>query len=153
MQQFAGYVAGPSPERLIGRLLFLEQEGLLLLLVADKAAARQQWRRQHGLPANRRAAGELQLISLRDTAVESDAKFGVMLAAVEGAQPEQPGGGGGSGIADRYHMFMAQLPQLPAYRSLLPEGAAESWRLAALLPHKLAAAGATRMRRRQQHGR
>ena len=129
------YIVNSAPPRLIGRLLFLQQEGALPLLVADKAAARQQWRRQHGLPANRRAEGEPQLISLGDIAVKSDTKFGVLLAVVEAAQSQQHGRGS---IAERYHTFMAQLPQLLAYRRLLAEGAAESKRLAALLPPELA---------------
>lgn len=104
-------------------------------------------------PASRQAEGELQFISLRDTAVASDANFCALLAALEAAQAEQPGGGSGSSIAGRYGAYMAQLPQLPACQSMLPErAAAESWRLAALLLPKLAAAGAT-MRRRQRHGR
>ena len=139
VQSCSNYIVNSAPPRLIGRLLFLQQEGVLPLLVADKAAAQREWRRQHGLPANRRAAGQPQLVSLCDTATLSDAKFCALLAAVEAAQPEQPGhgGGSGSGTAKRYHSFMAQLPQLPAYQSMLAEGAAESRRLAALLPPEL----------------
>ena len=111
--------------------------------MADKTAAQREWRRQHGLPANKRAAGEPQLISLRDKAILSDAKFCALLAAVQPEQSEQPGGGGGSGsIAERYGAFMAQLPQLPAYQSLLVTGVAESRRLTTLLPPELAGAAA-----------
>ena len=137
VQRYGSYIVNSAPPRLIGRLLFLQREGVLPLLLADKRAARQQWRQPRGLPANRRADGEPQLISLRDTAALSDAKFGVLLAAVEAAQPEQPGGcssGCSSSTAERYGAFMAQLPQLPAYQQLLAAGVAESRRLAALLP-------------------
>ena len=133
------YIVSSAPPRLIGRLLFVQQEGVLPLLVADKAAVQREWRRQHGLPANRRAAGEPPLISLCDTATLSDAKFYALLAAVETAQVGS-GSGGESGsmtVEQRYHAFMAQLPQLPAYQWLLAEGAAESERLAALLPPEL----------------
>ncbi|PRW05902.1 16S rRNA methyltransferase G [Chlorella sorokiniana] len=143
VQQHGSYVVGPAPKRLIGRLLFLQQEGLLLLLVADKAAAQRQWRKQHSLPAGRRAEGEPQLISLRDTAILSDTKFGAMLESVAAGQSEQPAGSGGS-TAERYHTFMAQLLQLPAYQRLLAEGAAEAQRLAALLPPELLAEAAER---------
>ena len=147
MQQFATYVAGPSPARLIGRLLFMQQEGAPALLVADKAAARQQWRRQHDLPANGRAEGEPQLISLCDVARESDAAFCALLAHVTRQQRQAELQGCGSesskdssaAVEQRYHAFiiMAQLPQLPAYQRLLAEGAAESKQLAALLPLEL----------------
>ncbi len=139
VQQFGVYVAAGAPQRLIGRLLFLQQEGWLPLLVADKLAARQQWRQQRGLNAGQPTDQPL-FISLRETAVLSDAKFCAMLAAVEAAQPEQPVGGSSS-TAGRYRAFMAQLPQLPAYQQLLAAGEAESRRLAALLPPELVGAG------------
>ena len=139
VQQCATYVANYAPQRLIGRLLFLQQEGLLPLLVADKRAAQQQWRQQRRLRAGQGATDEPQFIGLRDTAVLSAAKFCAMLSTIEAAQPGQPVGGSRSrsSIAERYRAFMAHLPQLPAYRQLLAAGEAESRRLAALLPPEL----------------
>ena len=154
VQSCSSYIVNYALHRLIGRLLFLQQEGVLPLLVADKRAAQQQWRQQHGLSANRRAAGEPQFISLRDTAVESDTKFCSMLEeARAAAQLEQQGSGGESGsmtVEQRYHAFMAQLSQLPAYQQLLAEGAAESERLAALVPPELWPAARKIGRRKQQ---
>ena len=142
VQQFAKYVASSASDRLIGRLLFLQQAGLQPLLVADKRAARQQWREQRRLRAGQ-PTDEPQFISLRDTAILSDAKICSMLALAEATQLEQPAGRGSSSTAERYRAFMAQLPQLPAYQRLLAAGEASSRRLAALLPPELAGAAAT----------
>ena len=43
-EQFGSYVANSAAEKLAGRLLYLEQRGLLHLLVADKQAAKAAWR-------------------------------------------------------------------------------------------------------------
>ena len=129
-----------SPERLIGRLLFLQQAGALPLLVADKQAARRQWREERGLPAAQAAAGEPQFVSLRDVAILPDAQF-CGLPALGGSQQEQSSGqqaSSGSSASERLAAVMAQLEQLPAYRQLLAEGAAESERLEAALPPELA---------------
>ena len=66
VQHFSGYVANSAPPRLMGRLLFLQQERVVPLLVADKQAAQKQWWQQRGLPAGQ-AAEEPQLFSLRDS--------------------------------------------------------------------------------------
>ena len=57
VSQCGGYAAIYSTSRLIGRLLFLQQEGTLHLLVADNAAARQHWLQQRlaWRPASSRA--------------------------------------------------------------------------------------------------
>ena len=155
VQQFAAYVAMAGPSRLMGRLLFLQQEGVLPLVVAERRAAQQQWRQQRSLPASSGAQGVPQLFSLRDIAILSDAKFCALLEQAEAAQPEQPvsgsgsGSNGGGGVVGRYEAFVAQLPQLPAYQQLLAAGAAESRRLAELLPPELAAGN----KGQQQHGR
>ena len=144
VQQCASYVVATGPKRLIGRLLFLQQAGALPLLVADKQAARRQWREERGLPVGQTAAGEPQLVSLSDVCTLSDAEF-CALPALGVSQQERRGGqlasssssGGSSSANDRYEAFMAQLP---AYQQLLAEGADESKRLAAALPPGLAAA-------------
>ena len=155
VQCWGSYVVNSAPPRLIGRLLFLQQEGVLPLLVADKAAARRQWRQQRSLPANRRAEGEPQLMSLSDTAVTSDTKFCSLLEEAQATmQLEQQGSGGcgrtGGSVSERFEAFMAQLPQLPAFQRLLAEGAAESRRLAALLPPELRPAARKSGRRERQ---
>ena len=43
-EQFGSYVANSAAEKLAGCLLYLEQRGLLHLLVADKQAAKAAWR-------------------------------------------------------------------------------------------------------------
>jgi hypothetical protein len=48
IEQFASYVVGPAHERLVGRLLWLEQLGLVHLVVNKKQAAQQEWRQQQG---------------------------------------------------------------------------------------------------------
>ena len=148
VQQFSGYVANYAPPRLMGRLLFLQQEGVLPLLVANKAAAKRQWRQERSLRAGQEAEQPL-LLSLNDAVNLKDADFHALPAFVQSeAQPEQPGsshtssGTSVSTVAERYKSFMAQLPQLPAYQQLLAEGLAESRQLAAVLPRKLAAATA-----------
>ena len=153
LQQCSGYVATYAPKRLIGRLLFLQQEGALPLLVADKPAAQWQWREEHGLLAGAAAEGEPQFVSLRDAAVLNDAEF-CALPALGGSQQDGHGGrlaSSSGGASERYEAFMAQLPQLPAYQQLLAAGATESERLAAALPPGLVAAaaeGARKMKRR-----
>ena len=154
VQQCAGYLATIGTERLIGRLLFLQHEGALPLLVANKQAARRQWREERGLPARQAAAGKPQFVSLRDAAVLNDAKFGA-LPALSGSQQKQHGSGlasSSSSVSDRYEAFMAQLPQLPAYQQLLAAGAAESERLAAALPPELVAAAAEGAKNRKWRG-
>ena len=137
-QHFSGYVANYAPPRLMGRLLFLQQEGVLPLLVADKRAAQQQLRQQRRLPAGL-AAEEPPFLSLYDAVRLKDADFWARPAFARlAAQPEQPGSSV-STVAERYHALMARLPQMPAYQQLLAAGGGESRRLAALLPPKLAA--------------
>ncbi len=154
VQQFHGYVVNYTPQRLIGRLLFVQQEGLLPLLVADKQAALQQVRRQRRLRAGQPADQPL-FISLSDVGKLPNANFFSVLAAAGAAQPEQPAGrgsssSGSSSVAERYRAFMEQLPQLPAYQRLLAAGEAESRRLAALLPPELAATERKGIRGKQQ---
>ena len=151
VQQCAGYVATYAPRQLIGRLLFLQQEGVLPLLVANKRAAQRQWRQERGLPAGPAAHGEPQFVSMGDAAVLNDAKFGA-LPALGGSQQEWRSGklaSSSSSASERYEAFKAQLPQLPAYQQLLAAGAAESKRLAAALPPDLVAAAAEGRRKRR----
>ena len=101
-QGLAGYVASYGPERLAGRLLFLEQAGLLPLLVASK----EQWRTERGLPPGKRSPGEPPLISVGDV-TRPDGKF----CAVAGVS------------AAEHAAFTANLPSHPPYQQLLAEAA------------------------------
>ena len=73
VERFATYVTKTALERLAGRLLLLEQQGLLPRLVPDKQAAMRQWRRERQLPGTKPAAGKPPLIGLRDVASLPDA--------------------------------------------------------------------------------
>jgi hypothetical protein len=72
------------------RLLYLEQADLLPWLVTEKGPARQEWRRQHGVPANRRAAGEPAFFSVGDVAAASNVKFAGLVAAAATQQRGKP---------------------------------------------------------------
>jgi hypothetical protein len=124
-ERFASYVCKSAAERLAGRLLFLEQAGLLPLLVADKRSALQEWRQQQGLPVNQKTADEPLFISVRDVSVLSD--------AVIEQQLEQLGVHSGSWVA-----FRGSLEQLPAWQQLMAAAEAEAARLRGLLPPALA---------------
>ena len=135
-QGLATYVAGPSCQRVAGRLLFLEQAGRLLLLVASK----EEWRRDRGLPPRKRSPGEPPLISVSDVAtLPDDARPGsrtVTCATAAGVSKEAVAA------------FMAGLPSHPPYQHLLAEAAALRERLlrdpevARLAAERAAAAGA-----------
>jgi hypothetical protein len=121
IERFASYVSRSTAEQLAGRLLFLEQAGLLPLLVADKRVARHEWRQQGGLPVNKKAAGEPLFLSVGDVAALSDAAFEQQL--------EQLGVDSG-----RWAAFRGSLEQLPAWQQLAAAAAAEATRLQRLLP-------------------
>jgi hypothetical protein len=121
IERFASYVGCYAAERLAGRLLLLEQAGLLPLLVADKRIALREWRQQWGLPVNKKAAGEPLFISVRDVAALSDAAFEQQL--------EQLGVDSG-----RWAAFRGSLERLPAWQQLTAAAAAETARLQRLLP-------------------
>ena len=67
-ERYAGYVAITDSAKLVGRLLYLGQRGLLHLLVADKKPAKEAWREECGLPGNKEATHEPPYISIRDVA-------------------------------------------------------------------------------------
>ena len=80
-------------------------------------------------------AVEPSWISLADVAGLTDAKF-CSLPALGSSNDS-----GCGSMSERYRAFMEQVEQLPAYQQLLADGAAESGRLAALLPPELVAKG------------
>ena len=122
-ERHAGYVVKYAAERLAGRLLYLEQRGLLHLLVADKQLARQAWLQERGLPANKPATGKPAFISARDLAVITDDAFVSPLDLPNGA----------ADVA----AFKAGLLDSPAWQQLWEEAEAKSARLTALLPPEL----------------
>ncbi|KAL4426231.1 hypothetical protein ABPG77_009846 [Micractinium sp. CCAP 211/92] len=133
----AGYATFSSAERLAGRLLFLQQHGLLHLLVAGKDKVVQQRRRQHGF----RAAGEQPLISLGDVSTLSDIRY-ASLPAVQAA-----------GGLPALQAFTAGLESNPAWVELQAAAAQEGAQLLAQLPPWLqlqwqARPGALQQRRR-----
>jgi hypothetical protein len=124
IEQYGSYVCFYAAERMAGRLLFLEQAGLLPQLVADKRVARQEWRQQGGLPFRKKTVGEPLFISVGNVAALSDAAFGQRL--------QQLGVDSNSWAA-----FRVSLEQLPAWHQLTAAAAAEAARLQRLLPLEL----------------
>jgi hypothetical protein len=55
---YGSYVVHAALDKMAGRLLYLEQLGLLPLLVGNKPAAKREWRLQQGLSGSKKAAGE-----------------------------------------------------------------------------------------------
>ena len=131
IDSWASYVAGMSAQKLTARLLFLEQLGLLPRLVPTKGPARREWRRQRGLPANSRAAGEPAFISVRDLSVATPADFAGVVAAAATQQPCEPVSS--SSIA----AFQAGLPQLAAWQQLWAQAEEMSQELRGQLPQQL----------------
>jgi hypothetical protein len=124
IERFASYVSGFAAERLAGRLLLLEQAGLLPLLVGDKRNALQDWRLEKRLPVNKKTAGEPLFISVANVAALSDAAFKQQL--------QQLGVDNSSWAA-----FRACLEQLSAWQHLTAAAEAEAARLQRLLPLEL----------------
>ncbi|KAL4436524.1 hypothetical protein ABPG75_003663 [Micractinium tetrahymenae] len=123
-ERHAGYLAGTSAEKLAGRLLFLQHHGLLHLLVEKKGPARRQWRRQRGLPADRRAPGEPPLISLHDVS-RPDARFASLPVVDE------------AGGLPALRAFQRGLKSSSAWLELQAAAEAEQVRLLPLLPEHL----------------
>lgn len=123
LRRFAVYVAGVATPKLISRLLFIRQAGKLPLLVADKRGEQLRWRRQQGLQANRRAAGEPAYISMGDVAVLTDAQFCALLA-----QPRCE-----ADTAARCAELLQSVEQQPEWQQLMAEAAALAQSLAAQL--------------------
>jgi hypothetical protein len=141
IEQFASYVVGPAPERLVGRLLWLEQLGVAHLVVRDKKAARQAWREQQSLPAHEPALGQPMFISVRDI-TRPDAAF-IRLPAVSTS------GRAVAHTADSLAAFLAGLEQHPAWQQLMSDAERLSSELADKLLAELRPSPATK----QSYGR
>ncbi len=123
---WAGYVACTSVERLAGRLLYLDQAGLLQRLVQIKQAA---GRRANGAPA---------LISFSDVSTLSDAKFADVVAAAATQQRGKLDSDGS--IAAEVKAFQAGLKNVAAWQQLCAEAEDKLRELRSQLPPELLAA-------------
>jgi hypothetical protein len=83
IERYGSYVVQSASEKLAGRLLYLAQLGLLQQLVADKRAARQEWRLQRGLSGSTKAAGQPAFISVADIARASTGQFAGLVQDAE----------------------------------------------------------------------
>ncbi|KAI3427329.1 hypothetical protein D9Q98_010246 [Chlorella vulgaris] len=125
-----------SPSTLAGRLLYLEQLGLLPLLVADKLAAKREWRLQQGLSGSKKAAGEPVFISVRDVSGLTARFDGLVDSALSQQQREQDDDSLVS--SPSFEAFRrGRLLQLPAWNQLLAQAEADVVELEGKLPPEL----------------
>ncbi|KAI3427345.1 hypothetical protein D9Q98_010262 [Chlorella vulgaris] len=118
IERYAGYVASIAADRLAGRLLYLEQLGLLPLLVGNKPAARQEWRLQQGLSVSKKAAGDAVLITVRDVAISTAAQFDSLIDSALSQQEQDDDGlvSSSSSSSPSFEVFRkGRLLQLPAW--------------------------------------
>lgn len=99
-----------STQRIIGRLLFLEQQGLLDRFVRIKA----------GEPDSR------QLISLPDVATNKDRDFAALVARLRSCPSQQ--------VQAEFEQFNSTLVELPEYKAYLAKGEAWARAIARQLP-------------------
>ncbi|KAI3427406.1 hypothetical protein D9Q98_010321 [Chlorella vulgaris] len=134
IERYGSYVKH-SPPKMVGRLLYLEQLGLLQLLVADKRAARQEWRQQQQeLSGGKAAAGEPVFISVGDIAVSAPAQFAGLVQDAEAWLSEDSELVGSSPSFDE---FSKGLKQLPAWQRLWADAEAAVAELKQQLPPEL----------------
>ncbi|KAI3427326.1 hypothetical protein D9Q98_010243 [Chlorella vulgaris] len=128
-----------SPSTLAGRLLYLDQLGLLPLLVADKPAAKREWRLQQGLSVSKKAAGKPVFISVGDVATLTAARFNSLIdSALSQQQQHDDGLVSSSSRSPSFEAFRkGRLLQLPAWILLLVQAEADVAELEGKLPHEL----------------
>jgi hypothetical protein len=102
---WATYVASKSAKRIVGRLLYLEQAGLLQQFVQTKP--------------NKRAEGEPEYISVGDVATASDAKLAGLVAAAASQLRCKPVSR--DSIAAEVEAFEEGLKDLAAWQELLAD--------------------------------
>jgi hypothetical protein len=138
---YGGYVAGYAADRVAGRLLYLEQLGLLPLLAANKPAAKREWRLQQGLSGIKKAAGEPVFISVSDVAILTAARFDSLVDSALSQQQQQDDDSLGSSSSSSSPSFEAfrkgRLLQLPAWKQLLAQAEADMVELERTLPPEL----------------
>ncbi|KAI3427385.1 hypothetical protein D9Q98_010300 [Chlorella vulgaris] len=139
IQRYGSYVAGPAAELLVGRLLYLEQLGLLQQLVADKRAVKQEWLQSlQRLSAGKEAAGQPAFISVYDVARASTAQFASLVHDAEARLSEDSELVGSS---PSFEEFSKGLKQLPAWQRLWADAEAGVAELKQQLPPELLRGG------------
>jgi hypothetical protein len=128
-----------SPSTLAGRLLYLEQLGLLPLLVAKKPAAKREWRLQQGLSGSKKAAGVPVFINVGDVATLTAARFDCLVdSALSQQQQHDEGLVSSSSSSPSFEAFRkGRLLQLPAWEQLLAQAEADVVELERKLPPEL----------------
>jgi hypothetical protein len=140
IEQYGGYVASRAADRVAGRLLYLEQLGLLPLLVADKMAAKREWRLQQGLSGSKQAAGEPVFISASDVATLTAARFDSLVDSALSQQQQQEDDNLVSSSCSSLSseaFLKSRLLQLPAWKQLLAQAEADVVELERKLPPEL----------------
>jgi hypothetical protein len=132
---YGGYVASYAADRLAGRLLYLEQLGLLPLLVANKPAAKREWREEQGLSGSKQAADEPVFISVGNVADLSSARFDSLADSALSQQQQDDDGLVSSSSFEAFRQ--GRLLQLPAWRQLLAQAEADVVELERKLPPEL----------------
>ncbi|KAI3427311.1 hypothetical protein D9Q98_010228 [Chlorella vulgaris] len=137
--RYGCYVASYAADRVAGRLLYLEQLGLLPLLVADKLAAKREWQLQQGLSVSKKAAGEPVFISVGDLATLTAAKFDSLVDSALSQQQQQDDDSlGSSSSSPSFEAFRkGRMLQLPAWKQLLAQAEADVVELEGKLPPEL----------------
>jgi hypothetical protein len=143
IERYGDYVAGKSARRVAGRLLYLDQLGLLQLLVADKRAARQEWRLQQGLSGSTKAAGKPSFISVGDVAGTTLAELAGVL---QRAQAWRSGDSELVASSPSFEEFSQGLKQLPVWQRLWADAEAAVAELKQQLPPELLRAGVSSRR-------
>ncbi|KAI3427398.1 hypothetical protein D9Q98_010313 [Chlorella vulgaris] len=145
IERYGSYVQSAS-EKLVGRLLYLKQLGLMQLLVADKPAARQEWRQSlQGLSGGKAAGGEPVFISVGDVAIPAPAQFAGLVKHAQAWLSEDSELVGSSPSFDE---FSKGLKQLPAWQRLWADAKASVAELKQQLPPELLRADMSGRRRR-----
>jgi hypothetical protein len=139
VERYGGYVANNAADRVAGRLLYLEQLGLLPLLVANKPAAKREWRLQQGLSGSKQAAGEPVFISIGNVATLTAARFNSLVdSALSQQQQHDEGLVSSSTRSRRFEAFRkGRLLQLPAWKQLVAQAKADVVELERKLPPEL----------------
>jgi hypothetical protein len=137
---YGDYVASKAADRVAGRLLYLEQLGLLPLLVANKPAAKQEWRLQQGLSGSKQAAGELVCINVGNLATLTAVRFDSLVDSALSQQQQQEDDNLVSSSCSSLSseaFLKSRLLQLPAWKQLLAQAEADVVELERKLPPEL----------------
>ncbi|KAI3427341.1 hypothetical protein D9Q98_010258 [Chlorella vulgaris] len=137
---YGDYVASKAADRVAGRLLYLEQLGLLPLLVANKPAAKREWRLQQGLSGSKQAAGELVCINVGNLATLTAVRFDSLVDSALSQQQQQGDDNLVSSSCSSLSseaFLKSRLLQLPAWKQLLAQAKADVVEVDRKLPPEL----------------